>query len=301
MMRENAAQMTKNEKINHLNDFRILHPDFNKALKLIRDCHENSIQSADPKSVMITGDSGAGKTTLFKYYKDKYDETIHGETKTQKRILHASIPSPASNKFLAERLLRQIGDVHYDKGTLNNKTHRLTRYIKENGVELIMIDEFQHFLKPSKLSVYDSADWFKHLINETNVPVVLFGLEESEIVLKTNPQLGRRFKRRLSFKPFLYGTPKEKERFQKLLKAIDSQLPFEVDSELFTEDLSARLHYASDGLMDTIMNLIREAAKFAIQEDEVCINLKHLSWAFSHDNYANQGKENPFLYEKFAG
>ncbi|MFZ3577882.1 TniB family NTP-binding protein [Virgibacillus sp. DJP39] len=298
--REIYEDMTKAQKLKQLKDFKIIHPEFKKALKMIKDCHESSKVAADPKSVLITGDSGAGKTTIYHYYADRFDQIIHGESLTTKRILHASIPSPGSTKFVVEQLLEQMGDFRFDSGTLNNKTHRLTRYIEENGVELIMLDEFQHFLKPSKKSVYDTADWFKSLINKTNVPVVLFGLKESETVLSTNEQLSRRFKRRIKLEHFGFNTKKEKSAFRALLREIDRNLPFKQDSNLDSEDFSERFYYASNGLMDTITSLIREASSFAIEENADSLELKHLAWAFSLDGHANRGKDNPFEYEDFT-
>lgn len=292
--REIFGKMTEEEKFEHLKKIRIIHPQFKQALNLIKDCHESSKISVDPKSLLIIGEPGAGKSTLFKYYAEKYDEVIHGVVKTKKRILWASVPSPASKKFVVESLLEQMGDFRYHSGTLNSKVRRLRLYIEGNGVELIMLDEFQHFLKPSQQSVYDTADWFKTLINYTQIPVVLFGLPESTIVLESNPQLGRRFRRRYSLERFGFGTEKEAKIFKSLLLEIDKNLPFLESSLLHSDDMCKRFFAASNGLMDTIISLCREAASFAIQEKADSISLKHLAWAFQLDAYANNGKENPF-------
>ncbi|SIQ29383.1 TniB protein [Peribacillus simplex] len=286
--------LTNEDKIKIINDIKINHPLFRMALKHIKVCHSDSKSRKDPLSLIITGGPGVGKTTIFKEYVQQNDETIYTSTGTKKNILWATLPQPIRPNSLMEILLKQLGDRRFDKGSQQQKFDRLVGLIKDCGIELIMLDEFQHFINPkTKRPHKDVADWFKSLINHTNIPVVLFGLEDSLDVLKENQQLSRRFKRRVNLEPFGYRNKSDIENFNRLLQEIERLLPFEEPSRLIS--LSEKIYSATDGIMDNIMSLLREAAYIAIKENENKIKSEDLYAAFSYDGHlGNKNKINPF-------
>ncbi|MGK9251809.1 TniB family NTP-binding protein [Paenibacillus humicus] len=299
---------TKLEKLTFIENIRIAHPKFKAALKLIEEAHFESTYSADPCSILICGDTGSGKTTLFDAYiaqHDKVESSIVDGIRTSTRsILSASVPYPATHSTVTERLLKQLGDPYTNKGTIAQKDYRLTKLIKENHIQLIMLDEIQHFIdRDREKVVYKVSDWFKSLINATKVPVILFGLKESTQVLDRNPQLSRRFPVRYHMKPFGYESQAEQEEFQMLMFAIDKQLRdvFESTSNLADEMLCERMYYATGGSIDSIMKLIRRGAKNALLRDAACIELVDLANAFNLISHINRhGNINPFVIADFS-
>jgi Cdc6-like AAA superfamily ATPase len=143
--------------------------------------------------LLITGESGVGKTTLCKKYVERYPR-IDLTEKTKVPVLLARIPFPATPKNLVTVLLAELGDPLSDKGTTFSKTKRLFKLLKECEVELIILDEFQHFIDRDSDKVLNTiSDWLKQLINESKLPIVLVGLSESIKILEANSQLRRRF------------------------------------------------------------------------------------------------------------
>ena len=68
-----------------------------------------------------------------------------------------------------------------DKGTAQEKTKRIIKYIRECRVELIAIDEFQHFFENGRSTKASRpiADWLKNLLSSCKIVVVLVGLPKS--------------------------------------------------------------------------------------------------------------------------
>lgn len=296
------------EKLKYVEDIRIIHPRFNTAMNLIESAHQESTYSADPCSMLIYGQSGSGKTTLFETYIRKHDQVfsqiVDGIRSSTRVILHASVPYPATHSTVTERLLKKLGDPYTNKGTISQKDFRLTNLIKQSRIQLIMLDEIQHFIdRDREKVVYKVSDWFKSLINETKVPVVLFGLEGSERVLDENPQLSRRFPIRFHMKPFGYGNANEIEEFQRLMFEIDKELykVFEKMANLADGEMCERMFYASGGSIDSIMKLIRRSAKNAFSRDAECIELADLASAYELYSHVKGKKSfNPFVIENFS-
>jgi Cdc6-like AAA superfamily ATPase len=154
-----------------------------KAIALIEEFHAHSKRS--PQCMTITGPSGCGKTTAIRTY---MKENASG---TNSKILYSSIPIPTSVKSIAERLLNQLGDPTPHKGTVSWKTERLVQWIKNNALDLVILDEVENLLGYSR-PPYELVDWIRFLMDETQVPFVFFGLEDAKRVIQMNDKLSRR-------------------------------------------------------------------------------------------------------------
>src|SRR6267154_5586550 len=131
------------------------------------------------------------------------------EEKTIVPVLYAQVPVPATCKNLVTSLLNAIGDPAAEKGTMISQTFRLRRYIEVCEVELLILDEFQHFQDRDSLKVLKTvSDWLKVLMDETGVPIVLAGLPYSHTILdaENNEQLRRRFALRIELESFCFNT-----------------------------------------------------------------------------------------------
>ncbi|WP_171720926.1 TniB family NTP-binding protein [Paenibacillus phytohabitans] len=289
------------EKLRFVDSIRVIYPRFKETMDLIEEVHQTSLYSPNPASLLITGETGSGKTTLFKTYIEQHSKVsskvVEGIQCSTKNILHISIPYPVRYTILTERLLTELGDPYPNKGTVAQKDKRLTTLIKQNQVQLVMLDEFQHFVDRDRRKVMlGVSDWFKSLMNETNIPFILFGLDSSNEVLDVNPQLSRRVNRK-EITPFGYGSSGEKNEFQRLMFEIDKQVAkvFESTSDLADETCCERFMYATNGAMNSIMSLVRQGAKNALAREAERIELVDLARAYEKVTYVNRGKSlNPF-------
>jgi len=290
--------MSFDEKTKIIKDLRIIHPRFKKALDLIKQCHESLQISDDPQCMLISGESGSGKTTLFETYIKLNDKVLYDDfTGAKKSILWAEIPSPVRINTFLETMLDQLGDPFPNRGTIGNKNHRLVNLIKDCGVELIMLDEFQHFVHSENQKVnYEVADCFKSLINRTKVPVVLFGLKDAERPLDVNPQLNRRFSIRYTLSPFGLENRGRKKEFEMLLKLIDNQLPFVELAGLDSEEMIEKIYFATNGVINSIMKIIRTASLYALKKEKDKVEMEDFAKAYHLHSYILKGEtNNPFL------
>lgn len=148
-----------------------------------------------PKSLVITGDPGIGKTEIINKYVQQF-EPEEAATRRIIRAFSATIPARATIRAVTAALLDGMGAPSPDRGDATTLARRLAKKLLQCGVEIIVLDEFQHLIANRRSDpVSDVADWLKTIINMTGIPIVVVGLPSSRAVLDQNLQLARRFKR----------------------------------------------------------------------------------------------------------
>lgn len=293
--KDDISLLTKEEKLRKIDTLRIAHPEFKKALDLIGMCHETHLDYSEPQCLLITGNYGTGKSSIMEMYLQKHQKIIPLERTTKVAILAGDIRYPTTINTFLESMLDHLGDSHPTKGTIGNKQHRLIKYISDSEVELIMLDEFQHFVNRDgndKIN-HSVADCLKSIINSTKVPVVLIGMDESEKVLKANGQLKRRFSFRHHLSGFNCVNAESTDYFRILLNNLDKKLPFENLAGLKEHGMWEKFNAATNGNMFSLMKIIRTAAKDAVKADQKKIEMEYFSSAFEFHSSIMHGK-NPF-------
>lgn len=270
-------------------------PRFMRVKNMIARCHQQSKISAEPECLLITGWQGAGKTTLYKSYAEDFPRRI-GDEGAQIPVLATTIPVPATVKSLATHLLNAMGDPKAENGTSTSQTLRLLGLAEDCGVELIILDEFQHFIDRNSNSILEeAADWLKNLINNSGKPVVLLGMPYSDIILRANAQLERRFTTRVSLEPFGWEEKAKRDEFKTFLSHLDAKLPLPARSNLSLHETAFRLYCATNGYVGYLMKLIRGAAHLAIDRSCARIDLELLAEAYKERLAASApGRANPF-------
>jgi type II secretory pathway predicted ATPase ExeA len=267
------------------------------ALNAIKDCHSHAKLSKESEGMLIQGDTGAGKTTVVKLYMTDYPRNVTEEV-TIVPVLYANVPVPATCKSLVTALLKAIGDPAADRGAQISQTLRLKRYMEACEVELLILDEFQHFQDRDSLKVLKTvSDWLKVLMDETGVPIVLAGLPYSHTILDSehNEQLRRRFAVRIELDAFRFNTSRERQDFRRFLNIIDEKLPLAEKSDLADPETAFCIFEATDGVVAHAMKLVRRATVIALESNREKLTLEILSLAYEQRLAANRpSKPNPF-------
>ncbi|MCK0069415.1 TniB family NTP-binding protein [Kordiimonas laminariae] len=278
----------------------IEHPQIKRTIARIDEYKEASKGSREPNCMLILGRPGVGKTTIKDLYTAKYaiEKT---DTGTKVPVLSATIPVPATMMTLVTALLTKIGDPLAVKGTLHQKTLRLYRLLKECETEMILLDEFHHFIDCDSEKILNSvSNWLKNLISETKVPVTLIGLPKSLRVLFANSQLERRFSDILHISPIKYPSANNKD-FKHLLKIIQEHAILKFDMDLTSEDMLPRMYAATNGYLSPLMLLVRMVTFSCKKQGKKTIELKDMA-EFHHRKISAMSKGNPNLrtsrYEK---
>jgi len=278
--REDIASRSDLERKQLVEQIYITFPRLNRVGSLVEHCHQYSKIAAEPECLLITGQPGAGKTTLLRGYARRYPRQATREG-ISVPVLDGAIPVPATVKHLVTELLSALGDPVPDKGTVVTQTQRLKRLIGECCVELIILDEFQHFIdRDSNVILVTVSNWLKDLLNQTGVPMVLIGMPYAEVILHANAQLERRFAMRASLDPFGWQTVERQTEWRMFLHYLDEQLPLLQRSGLADPEMALRIFCATEGVIGYVMKLIRRATALAIDERQECLDLKVLALAY---------------------
>ena len=257
----------------------IEHPVFCEIVREIARIHARGRDLGVAEGLLLVAQTGAGKSTLLDWYRRRFPrEVVDGVHRIP--VVTVVTPEAPGVKSLAEAVLHALRDPAASKGTAPEKTARILHFFKLCHVELLMIDEFQHFYDGRRGSECARvSDWLKNLISESEVPVVLAGLPRSIAVINRNPQLRRRFGTPLYMRPFDIGTPTREKEFRSVLKAVWENVRVPC-IELHNVNIARRFYFATSGLMDYVIKIIEEAVTRGQYDRKVGISLETLEAAF---------------------
>lgn len=230
----------------------VQHDQFRSVLDAIGNTHATGMGNA--RGMLLLGDTGTGKTTVAQAYIKKYKaqyEHLETEEISRNPILHVSIPSDATTIGILTKLLNELEHEDCLTGTQARLTHRFIKAAQTSGVEMIILDEFQHLLRnQAQKRTRQAANAIKTLHDDLNMPIVMIGMPESIDVVAAHPELYRRFTyEQIELKPFSLETPEEMESFANYMKSCAAFLR-KVDvktSSLWSEAMLYRFHLATAG------------------------------------------------------
>jgi len=289
--KKEVLNLSKEEKLKYFDDLVIVYPQMKEILSSIEDCKNSTKYSSQPECLSLVGPYRCGKTTIIETYTEKFPDILTEEG-TIKPILYCSVPCPATSNGLVSALLEGMGDpFYYKRSTIYFKKSRLKDFLRKCNVELIILDEVQHLIDSNRRKlIRETADWFKLLITETNIPVIFVGLEYALQVFEENKQLGSRVLNRYQMKPF----GDNDKSFRILLHCFDKSLPLKNLSNLENDEISKYILTATQGRLGYLKVLLKEALKIAIDE-----NYNHITIPILSKSYENKLKHlcgpNPFL------
>lgn len=281
------------QQLQLIKDIRVHYPLFSAILSDMGRCLEESVDLAEPLCMIITGDTGVGKSTLIK--------AIHGRHPPSKQeegvsipILIASVPLPATIGGLYTALLTALGAPFPDRGKIEYKRLRLVELLARCHVRMIILDEFQHLVeRGTRQRIEAVADAIKSLINQTTLPFILVGMPAACTVLEYSPQLAGRFP--LSAEIPAFNWLEQPASFERLLKCFEQALPFEKPSGFCDETIPARFYLATGGNFRSFTTLVRDASRAALMQGCARIEREHLILSFDTLLAVNRRlRANPF-------
>lgn len=258
----------------------IPHRRHREALLSIADLHQRRLTHAIGEGLLLNGPSGAGKSTILHTYHAAYPRT-HEAERTHIPVLFVKVPSSPTTKSLAGAILTALGKKNAHRGTAPEKTTWIYDLFARCGVEIVLLDEFQHLFYPPTLSAFrDITDWLKNFLEDTQVGLVGSGLPAAELVVDSNEQLARRFSERIRITPFSYDDADDFLEFRGILKAFAAHLPLPTETPLFEANLARRFHVGSYGLLDYVIKILEGAASVAAAAGLDSIDLTVLAAGF---------------------
>ncbi len=277
----------------------IRYPRFKSLHNDIRECQEMSQLANEPQCMSLEGVTGAGKSTLMQDCAALFPR-IEQSGGTRIPIFYVETPSPVTVKGMAATLLTHLGDPAAHYGTLWAMNFRLIRLMVDCQVELVILDDFHHLIDQETDRILEQvSDWLKVLIKETRIPFLVVGIEgKVERILEANAQLSRLFAVRQTLKPFRCDPSDETsiQEFGRFVQHAEQAIGVPLPVTISRLELLHRLHYATEGVVGNLMNLLRYATLLTRQYDQESITLSTLANAFDKRLAKHlKKKSNPFL------
>jgi hypothetical protein len=277
----------------------IRYPRFKALHRDIRECREMSQLTNEPQCMSLEGVTGAGKSTLVRDYVTLFPR-IEETDGTRVPVFYAETPSPVTVKGMAATMLAHLGDPAAHRGTLWSMNFRLIRLMIACQVELIILDDFHHLIdKKTNRILEQVSDWLKVLIKESDIPFLVVGIAgQVECILESNAQLSRLFAVRETLKPFRCDPADETsiQEFARFVHYAEQSIAAPLPETLPRLELLYRLHYATDGVVGNLMNLLRYAALLSRRRQKTEVDLEALAAAFDKRLAKHlKGRPNPFL------
>jgi Cdc6-like AAA superfamily ATPase len=181
----------------------------------IEECRFDADGVLEPECLIVVGDTGSGKTTIIEKY---LADNPRLETNSGSIIptLFISLPANATPVTACESLLSAMGDpLAFSHGKDPAQLMKIAKdLLNQCQVELIIIDEFQHMIdRKSRDVLHSVADWLKMIIIRSKIPVVLFGMPYSTVILDANKQLQGRFESQHHLQPFRVKNKQDLTRY----------------------------------------------------------------------------------------
>ena len=241
----------------------LYHRRFNGAIRKIAELHHYSKINKAGGGLLITGPSGVGKTTILEQYLRYFPREMAAQ-KTIIPVLHIVTPASPTVKSFTEAILLALNDPIAHRGSAEEKTVRIYKLLKGCEVELLLIDEFQHFYYArTAMEFRHITDWLKNMISVSGLAVVLTGLEEAKQVVYTNEQLARRFSSSIHISQFALNNEDDFVEFRAVLKGFQEKLPMAVEAPLRGVNLAICFFIASDGIIDYVRKILEGAVTAA--------------------------------------
>lgn len=220
------------------------------------------------RCILLVGNSGSGKTTLLKKFASQHSPRREGN-RLICPVLYVEVPSNCKTGFLAEKIMRalQVPEAIALRGTAAAKTERAKHYLREQGVRMLILDEFQHMLKSDNQKViFEAADYVKSLLNEGICSFVLAGTDAAKKVYEANPQLQRRSFGAHELRAFDWFVPEDRKFFLHILAHHQKHFPLELETPLYAEKMAYRIHTIAKGNLGRAIDFIFAVATRAVDE-----------------------------------
>ena len=284
------AEMSDEERIAHLGAFIVETPEFKKA---IMRTYRGWKTTKEGTFIMLTGHSGAGKTTVADdIVQDLGDEwegavtdgdaeitdpdghlpptvgvTKQGPTGLIRPLVKVFVAPKARARDLLRDTLRALGHraAHHD--TFGELMTTLEIHLVAQKVRMIIFDEVHHIVEGhGPATAYEAAEVIKMLLLQARTQIVCVGLPHAESIVTANKELPRHVRGRFSMLALAAEIADPKSDYMRFLKALESDLPFDKTCDLTSPAMALRIHVATEGYIGKVTNLVQEACTLAIED-----------------------------------
>ncbi len=206
----------------------------------------------------LAGPTNNGKTTIVREFITAHRAQRTDPSAERPEIIYVETPPVPHISMLYTQILRGVGDLKADKGTMSQKLARVLHILPQLHPRMLFLDEIHNVLAGSAKQSEAFLNTLKYLSNQLQLPVVLIGTDAALNVIRTDPQVLSRYP------AFTLSPWANDEQFARLVTIVLSTLPLRRPSKL-SQTCIARLHTRSQGALGAVVQILQRAAVWAIE------------------------------------
>ena len=290
--------------LNALKQCVVWHPSFARAHQLVQKSMSTTRDRQAASSMMLTGDTGVGKSTLCKGIEVELNIDTEQDTGCShvftKYCLLVEVPPKATIKTLAIEVLTKLG--LEDRGRLEHMgSASLDRLILQRlitmQVRLIILDEFHRILDQGATATKKIVcRWVNQILNQTTIPIVLAGLTTIETLIDTISELSDRYPYRAHLRYFNFSDEAATAQFRKVIELIELKViepaGFAERVILIQDLLFKAICLATDGNFRHLNILLNDTLTLALEREDNRLSLEDFARAADDLDFCRP--RNPF-------
>lgn len=227
---------------------------------------------------ILLGPSNNGKTSLLDEFISRYPGSVREDgTGVDFPIVKINVPANVDESRLYNRILQVLNAPYKEGEKPDRKQYQILQIFSRLNVRMLVIDESSDFLQGTPHKQRTALVAVKDISNALKIPIVLSSIPKGLNVINSDPQLSSRFE------PMELPAWTNEKEFRFLLNAFERSLPLKNPSFLYSEDLAAKIHRMTDGIIGDVARLLGKAARLAIDNGEeritedVLDSIEHIS------------------------
>ena len=224
--------------------------------------------------LVVSGKPGSGKTMLSRAIQRRYPPTsAENGNVGSLPVLTISMTNAREAKTLYNRILGAFGVPDPGRYSGNDRERMVLKLCSAANLRLLVVDEIQDILTSTARQQRIALDTIKFLMNELSLPILTLGTSAAPAAMQVDEHLNARFKYRE------LPVWRRDKYLTNLLDTLEKALPLGKPSYLSSPTLSAELMRLSEGVLQTIVQLVTHAAAHAVETGEDQITTKLLERA----------------------
>lgn len=230
------------------------------------------------RHILIIADTNNGKTRLANRFVRRHRATLHLSSPSVVPLLKLSATAGDESRFYNMILEELPTYKHGQTARADLKETIVMRAMRDCGIRMLIIDELHNLLNAPTQKQNNFRRVIKDLGNELMIPIVALGTRDAFNAITCDPQLANRFQVVLLPKWELENTRdvSQPSEYRKFLSSFERLLPFNDESDLGNDPMALKIYALSEGTIGEATDLLRDAAKWAVRNDQTKLTEKAL-------------------------
>lgn len=226
-------------------------------------------------NLLIVGRNGNGKSAILQHFARSHEVQSAEDGTPIKPVLLVEMPDTADASAFWSEILWAMLIAHREGDHPRNKKRQVKSILQFARVRVLVIDEFNNLVNAGR-KAGDLLASIRELSNTLKLSIVAAGTQAAINAMNSDPHMKSRFS------PVALDRWQLNAEYLRFLASYERLLPLAKPSGLVTREVATRLYAMGGDAIGGTVNVLKAAAKVAIETGTECITaslLEQLDWA----------------------